>query len=64
EQGKSTGRLVSYDPYATVDVRLRWNERRYELWAEATNLLNHRYYDLGHILQPGIVILAGARVRL
>nr|MCR5180803.1 TonB-dependent receptor [Bacteroidaceae bacterium] len=47
EQGKSTGRLVSYDPYATVDVRLRWNERRYELWAEATNLLNHRYYDLG-----------------
>jgi len=64
EQAKSTGQLVPYDPYATLDLRLRWNERHYELWAEATNLLDHRYYDLGNIPQPGIVILAGVRIRL
>ena len=64
ENAQSTGQLVPYDPYATLDLRLRWTARHYELWADATNLLNHRYYDLGNIPQPGIVVLAGVRVRL
>ena len=58
-----TGELVPYAPYATLDVRLRWTARHYELWAEATNLTNTTYYDLGNVPQPGIVVLAGARVR-
>ena len=62
EDAQSTGQLVPYNPYATLDLRLRWTARHYELWAEATNLLNHRYYDLGNIPQPGIVVLAGIRV--
>ncbi|MCR4994235.1 MAG: TonB-dependent receptor [Bacteroidales bacterium] len=60
---KSTGELKAYSPYATLDVKVRWTDRHYELWAEATNLTNHRYYDLGNIPQPGIVVLAGARIR-
>lgn len=70
ENGASTGRLVSYDPYATLDLKLRWRAplsaargTSYEIWAEGTNLTNHRYYDLGNIPQPGIVVLAGARIR-
>ncbi len=63
ENAKSTGELVSYSPYATLDLKLRWTEPHYELWVEGTNLTNQRYYDLGNIPQPGIVVLAGARVR-
>ena len=62
ENAKSTGKLVDYDPYATLDLKLRWVGHHYELWAEGTNLTNHRYYDLGNIPQPGIVVLAGLRV--
>ena len=63
EQGTSTGELVSYSPYATLDVKLRWTQPRYELWVEGTNLTNRTYYDLGNVPQPGIMVLAGARVR-
>ena len=63
EDAKSTGQLVPYDPYATLDLKLRWTAKHYELWAEATNITNHRYYDLGNIPQPGIIVLAGARVK-
>ena len=64
EDAKSTGRLVSYRPYATLDLKLRWTAPRYEFTLEATNLTNHLYYDLGNIPQPGLLILAGARFRL
>lgn len=60
---KSTGQLVPYDPYATLDLKLRWAAPHYEFWLEASNLTNHRYYDLGNIPQPGLVLLAGARCR-
>jgi len=63
EDAHSTGRLVPYSPYATLDLKLRWNARRFELWVEATNLTNHRYYDLANIPQPGLIVLGGIRVR-
>ncbi len=61
--GQQTGRLAAYHPYATLDVKLRYTQPRYELWAEGTNITNHRYYDLGNIPQPGLLVMAGARVR-
>lgn len=64
DDAKSTGQLVPYAPYATLDLRLRWQGKHYELWAEGTNLTNHRYYDLGNIPQPGIVVLGGVRLKL
>lgn len=62
--GQSTGQLVPYDPYATLDLKLRWTKPRYELWVEGTNLTNRHYYDLGNVPQPGIVVLAGLRYLL
>lgn len=64
ENAQSTGELVNYAPYATLDLKLRWTAKHYELWTEATNLTNRRYFDLGNIPQPGIVVLAGVKVRL
>ena len=63
EDARSTGQLVDYKPYATLDLKLRWTAPHYEVWVEGTNLTNHTYYDLGNIPQPGIVVLAGARVK-
>lgn len=61
ENTVSTGQLVGYSPYATIDLKVRWTQPHYELWAEATNITNHIYYDLGNIPQPGLVVLAGIR---
>lgn len=63
EDAVSTGTLVSYSPYAILDLKLQWTDSRYKLWVEGTNLTNHTYYDLGNIPQPGIVVLAGFCVK-
>lgn len=60
----STGLLQNYHPYATLDLKLQWSERNYEVYVSGNNLTNHTYYDLGNIPQPGICIMAGARIKL
>ena len=62
-RGLSSNRLVSYHPYATLDVKLLWKERHYDLFVQGTNVTNHQYYDLGNIPQPGICVLAGGTLR-
>ncbi|MGE4567688.1 MAG: TonB-dependent receptor plug domain-containing protein [Bacteroidales bacterium] len=42
----------SYRPFGLLDARVVWKKGAIELFAEATNLLNTRYYDLGNITQP------------
>jgi iron complex outermembrane receptor protein len=60
-RGTSTGTLVSYRPYATLDLKLQWTERHWMAYVKGSNITNHRYYDLGNVRQPGIWVLAGAR---
>ncbi len=57
----ATDQLQRYHPYATFDLKLQWTDKRYEVYAQGTNLTNHRYQDIGNIPQPGIWITAGAR---
>lgn len=59
----STGELVDYTPYATLDLKLQWTAQHYQIYAQGTNITNHRYYDLGNIQQPGAWVMAGARVQ-
>ena len=60
----SAGNLVPYHPYAMLDAKIQWEASRYQLYVQATNITNHRYYDLGSVPQPGIWVMAGARFRL
>ena len=60
----SEGKLVPYHPYAMIDAKMQWETPRYQLYIQATNITNHRYYDLGSVPQPGIWVMAGARLRL
>ena len=66
ETGKpvATNRLENYHPYATLDLKLQWTADKYELYVQGNNLTDHQYYDLGNIPQPGLSILAGARVKI
>ena len=60
----SGGRLVPYHPYAMLDAKLQWEASCYQVYVQATNLTNHRYYDLGSVPQPGIWVMAGMQVKV
>lgn len=62
-RGQSTGQLVSYSPYATLDLKFQWTAEVYQLYVQGTNITSHKYYDLGNVQQPGIWVMAGARVK-
>lgn len=62
-RGESTGQLVDYSPYATLDLKLQWTAEQYQVFVQGTNIINHKYYDLGNVQQPGIWVMAGARVK-
>jgi len=44
---------VAYPSFCLVDLKLSWNARNYSFFAEANNLLDRKYYDLGNVPQPG-----------
>jgi len=46
-----------------VDVKVQWQKKSYQLYAQAYNLLGRKYYDYGNIPQPGIWLNAGAVYR-
>ena len=58
------GSVNDYRPYALVDARLSWQQRAYELYLKANNLLNTSYRDYGLVPQPGRWLIAGLTVRL
>lgn len=64
ENNKSTGELVDYSPYATLDLKIQWTTPRYSVYVEANNLTDKRYHDIGNIPQPGLWVMAGTRWNL
>ena len=62
----SGGELIPYHPYAMLDAKILWTtpfSHLSELYLQATNITNHRYYDLGSVPQPGIWLMAGAKLK-
>lgn len=48
-----------YRPFTLVDVRLVYHRQNWQVFAEASNLFNAQYADLGSLYQPGIWLRAG-----
>ena len=48
-----------YAPYCVVDLKLNWQHKALNLYAELNNLFDATYYDLGNIPQPGFWFKAG-----
>jgi len=40
-------------PYGLLDARLSWDDSRWSIYADCTNLLNKEYFDYSYIPQPG-----------
>lgn len=55
-------RMNGYYPYTKLDCRLAWTEPHWQLYVKADNITAHRYYDLGSVKQPGLWVMAGAKV--
>jgi vitamin B12 transporter len=56
---KSTGKLVAYSPFGIMDLKLQWTAPNYNVFAEAGNLFDRHYYDLGNVPQAGLWLRAG-----
>ncbi len=61
-----------YRPYSLLDLRVNYaffstllSQKGTDgsLFLEVSNLTNHRYYDLGNVLQPGIWLMTGVKIR-
>ena len=54
-------RVGDYTPYATLDLKLRWADPRYEVWVQGNNVTDTNYTDIGGVPQPGIWVTAGVK---
>lgn len=56
-------RTNGFHPYSKIDMKISWDVPRYSIYLNIDNLTNHRYYDIGSVLQPGIWIMMGGKYR-
>ncbi len=54
----------NYDPFKVVDLKLNWSQKKYNIYAEATNLFDVKYTDVGQLYQPGRWIKVGMQFKL
>ena len=60
----NTNQETKFKPYLLCDVKVQWIDKHYQLFAEATNLLNTTYYDFGNLPQPKRWVKVGVSVRV
>ena len=53
-----------YGTFANLDLRFNWAEPKYDVYISLNNVLNHRYYDIANVEQPGIWVMGGVKIRL
>lgn len=52
-----------YGTFANLDLRLNWAEPKYDLYISLNNVLNHKYYDIANVEQPGIWVMGGVKIK-
>ncbi len=53
-----------YQPFILTDLKLFWKNAHVELYAEATNLTNVQYFEIGGVQMPGRWITGGVKLFL
>ena len=56
--------MTNYTPYTLLDGRLLWSDKKFDVFADANNMLNEKYADYGGLTQPGINFNVGVRLKL
>ncbi|WP_430931814.1 TonB-dependent receptor [Saccharicrinis sp. 156] len=64
DRASNTESPKDYNPFTVVDVKLSWRKPTYTVFAEATNLFDKKYTDIGQLYQPGRWIKAGINISL
>ncbi len=57
-------RIGNNKSYGLLDAKLSWDEKKWSLYVDGTNILNKEYYDYVSIRQPGVVVIGGIKIRL
>ena len=60
----TNGNLIDYKPYFLLNGRILWNDKHFDIFADANNILNTSYADFGGLTQPGINFNVGVRMKL
>ena len=56
----ATNTQIDYEPFWLTDVRVTWHQAsHFRMYAEATNLLDKQYADMGELTQPGRWVKVG-----
>jgi iron complex outermembrane receptor protein len=55
--------IQAYSPYFMLDTSLLWSQNKYDIFADANNILNTTYADFGGLTQPGINFNVGVRIK-
>ncbi len=63
ENGAWAG-ATDYEPFWLLDLKLAWTKPAYQLYVEASNLLDTEYVDFGNVAQPGRWIIGGIKVNI
>ncbi len=58
-----TGAVTSFSPFALLDLKLTWEERRWAFFVEADNLFNTAYFDYAGLPQPECWWQTGVRLK-
>lgn len=58
------GRPETYKPYNLFDMKMGVRYKNIDVFAEAVNLFNSRYFDYGNVVQPGRLVRMGICYRL
>ncbi len=61
EGGKTTGVLTPFGTYAVLDLKVQWQHKDCSVYVQASNLTNHKYYDLANVEQPGLWLMGGVK---
>lgn len=58
-----SGVSTPFDPFVLADARLRWDEDRYSVCTEVSNLFDVSYFDYGGLKQPSCWFTAGVSLK-
>ena len=60
----SDNEQVEYKPFLLTDLRIIWQKGGWQVFAEAANLFDREYYDMGELERPGRWIKGGVNFTL
>ncbi|MCG9881517.1 MAG: TonB-dependent receptor [Bacteroidia bacterium] len=55
---------VGYQAYWLCDAKLAWQKPKYQIFAEASNLFDERYFEVGKVEMPGRWLRAGFALQI